>query len=88
MGHLGCGARAGGQAGDEAEGDGGGGSLGPEPDGQGEQGLGSAVLHQGDELMTNLVTFVFFVYFSFPVIPGLHVATVTFDFDHFNFVDL
>ena len=58
MGHLGCGARAGGQAGDEAEGDGGGGDLGPEPDGQGEQGLGSAVLHQGDddELMTNLVT--------------------------------
>ena len=88
MGHLDCGAGAGGEVGDEAEGDGGGGDLGPEPDGQGEQGLGSAVLHQGDELTTNLVTFVFFVYFSFPVIPGLHVATVTFDFDHFNFVDL
>ena len=42
----------------------------------------------GDNLVTNLVTFVFFMYFSFPVIPGLRVATVTFDFDHFNFVDL
>lgn len=52
MGHLSCGARAGGQAGEEVEGDGEGGEVGPEPDGQGEQGLGSAVLHQGDELMS------------------------------------
>ena len=47
MGHLSCRARAGGQPGDEAGGDGGPGELGRESDGQGKQALDSAVLHQG-----------------------------------------